>query len=432
MTINFAIVGCGGMGMRHAYGYTEILKIFGKQGVPGAEPIKLAAVCDLHTGPANSVADMVQQETGFRPRVYVDFETMLSEVSDLDAIDIVTDTPWHHKFSIAALESGRHAMTEKPMGLTLKACRQMRDASEKNGKILSVAENYRRDPLNRLTLELINSGAIGNPYFAVDIGMGSAGGAVMHSTVWRAKKNLAGGMVMDAGVHNADMLLYLMGPADTVFAETATYETQRELRDMSSVAHNLADMYRHRVESGGKTGDIIEQDAVDTVFSLIKFKSGAIGQLCLTDVSHGETIGQSSIHGSNGTLLRTSSRSGKPPIIRRPNGEEIVGNDLLSLVPDWRLDEVTATLWDSDRLGSYDLDWRDIDKKIVAIEYADLARAISSNSSPEVGPLEGMAALALSYGVMESGLSRQPVSLSDVIDGTVSQFQNEIDETAGI
>ena len=101
MTINFAIVGCGGMGMRHAYGYTEILKIFGKQGIPGAESINLAAVCDLHTGPASSVADMIEQETGSRPRVYLDFETMLNEMSDLDAVDIVTDTPWHHKFSIA-------------------------------------------------------------------------------------------------------------------------------------------------------------------------------------------------------------------------------------------------------------------------------------------------------------------------------------------
>ena len=431
MALNIALVGCGGMGMRHAYGYTEIVKIFGKQGVPGAGGINMAAVCDLHEGPANHVADMIESETGSRPRVFVDFETMLREASDLDAVDIVTDTPMHHRFAIAAMESGRHAMTEKPMGLTLKACRQMRSVAERTGKIIAVAENYRRDPMNRLTRALIEGGAIGKPYFAVDMQFASARGGVMHGTVWRAKKNQAGGMVLDAGVHNADMLLYLMGEADTVFAETATFERQRVLRDMEAQSANLAQFYGHRVETGGQIGDMIEHDAADTAFALVRFKSGAIGQLSLTDVSHGEHIGQSSIHGSEGTLVRSPSRSGRPPVIKR-EGETLTGEDLLSLVPEWELDEVTAALWKENRMGSYTLDFRQIDRKIVAIEYADFARAIASGGSPEVGPAEGMAALALAYGVMESGESGQLVSLADVTDGTVSRFQDDIDRVVGI
>ncbi len=49
------------------------------------------------------------------------------------------------------------------MGLTLKACRQMREMADDTGRVLAVAENFRRDSMNRLTKALIDSGAIGTP-----------------------------------------------------------------------------------------------------------------------------------------------------------------------------------------------------------------------------------------------------------------------------
>jgi predicted dehydrogenase len=431
MTLNIALVGCGGMGLRHAHGYVELVKTFGKRGVPGAGPVNMVAVCDRHQGPADKVADLIAAGTGKRPQVFLDFDTMLRDLKSLDAIDIVTDTPMHHRFAIAAMEAGRHAMTEKPMGLTLKACRMMEKVSQRTGKVIAVAENYRRDPVNRLSRALLEAGAIGRPYFALDMALSSARGGVMHGTVWRAKRNEAGGTVLDAGVHNADMLLYLMGSASTVYAETATFERQRELRGMESQSPQLAEFYGHRVETGGKKGDMIEHDAADTAFAVVRFDSGAIGQLSLTDTSHGERVSQSTVHGSDGTLVRSPSRSGKPAEIRRER-ETLRGDELLKLVPDFSLDEVTAALWGRDRLGSYELDFREIDRKIVAIEYADFAQAIATGRQPEVGSVEGMAALALAYGVMESGEAKAPVRLEDVTSGAVSAFQDDIDRVMRI
>ena len=43
-----------------------------------------------------------------------------------------------------------------------------------------------------------------------------------------------------------------------------------------------------------------------------------------------------------------------------------------------------------------------------------------------------MKALAVSYGILESGHSGQPVSLSDIMDGSVADYQTEIDRDAGI
>ena len=424
MTFKIALVGCGGMGRRHAHGYIELRKHF--------DTVEMAAVCDVHHDVAATVAGEIGEATGATPDIYTDFDEMIAK-ADLDGVAIVTSTPMHHRFAIKAMNAGLHVITEKPMGLTLKACRQMREASESTGKVVAVAENYRRDPMNRLTKALIDSGAIGTPYFALDIGVNSSDGAVMHSTVWRAKKEQAGGAPLDAGVHNADMLLYLMGGANSVFAETAINEPQRTLRPMSEVAPVLAEMYNHRKEVGYSTGDIVEQTAVDTAFGVIRFKSGAIGQLLMTDTSHGQSLGVSTISGSNGTMYRPRSRSGESPRIVRNDGREITGDALLELVPDFELDDTTSILWNgARRTSSYDMNFREIDSKILAYEYLDMVQAAESGGQPEVGPKEGMDALALAYALMESGTSGLPVTVEDVAEGKASAFQDEIDTEMGI
>jgi predicted dehydrogenase len=424
MTFKIALVGCGGMGRRHAHGYIELRKYF--------DTVTMAAVCDVHHDVAATVAGEIGEATGATPDIYTDFDDMLAN-ADLDGVAIVTSTPMHHIFAIKAMNAGLHVITEKPMGLTLKACRQMREFSHSTGKVMAVAENYRRDPMNRLTRALIEAGAIGTPYFALDIGVGSSNGAVMHSTVWRAKKEQAGGAPLDAGVHNADMLLYLMGGASSVYAETSIFEPVRTLRPMDEVAPGLAQMYNHRREDGYSTGDEVAQTAVDTAFGVIRFKSGAIGQLLMTDTSHGQSVGVSTISGSTGTMYRPRSRSGESPRIVRKDGAEITGDALLDMVPEFELDDTTSTLWNgARRISSYDMDFRDIDSKILAYEYLDMVRAAESGGQPEVGPQEGMDALALAYALMESGVSGAPVSVEDVAEGRASTFQDEIDAEMGI
>ncbi|MDP7088186.1 MAG: Gfo/Idh/MocA family oxidoreductase [Dehalococcoidia bacterium] len=424
MTFKIALVGCGGMGRRHAHGYAELRKYF--------DTVIMSAVCDVHHDVASAVAGEIGVATGIVPEIFTDFDDMLAN-SDLDGVAIVTSTPMHHQFAIKAMEAGLHVITEKPMGLTLNACRQMRDVSIATGKVLAVAENYRRDPMNRLTKALITTGAIGVPYFAIDIGVGSSNGAVMHSTVWRAKKEQAGGMPLDAGVHNADMLLYLMGPVNSVYAETSIFEPHRTLLPMTEVAPSLAAMYDHRREEGYLFGDEVEQTAVDTAFGVIRFESGAIGQLGMTDTSHGQSLGVSTISGSEGTLYRSQSRSGQSPRILRNDGTELTGDALLDLVPDFMLDKTTSILWDGERrISSYDMDFRLIDSKILAYEYIDMVQAVESGGQPEVGPEEGIQALALAYALVESGVKGESITLQDVADGLVSFYQDEINTQMGI
>ena len=421
MSLNLGLVGCGGMGMRHAHGYIELRKHF--------ESFTLSGVCDRHEAAANGVADAVEDATGQRPQVFTDYEAMLA--SGVDAVDIVTDTRMHHTFALQAFDAGVHVLTEKPMALTMKACRLMRDAAEAKGLVLSIGEQYRRDPMNRLAKALIDAGAIGEPGFAMKVSLGG-GSALMHDTGWRALKSRAGSVIIEQGVHEADLLIYFMGDIQSLDARTGLFAPVRVREGMSG---QIAQFYSHRVEDAFANQETVEIDQEDTAISLLNFASGAIGQLTITNASIGYGTGINTIHGSAGTMQMPPTRTGIPATIHlEGRSDSLNQHEMLELVPDWQLDETTAAFFGGvTRIGAYDVGFEAIDRILVAIEMQELAAAIESGDrNVEVDAEVGMKALAVSYGILESGFSGQPVSLTDIMDGSVADYQAEIDRDAGI
>jgi len=143
---------------------------------------------------------------------------------ELLGVDVVTEAASHHRVAAACLEAGLHVQCEKPLALTMRGCNLLIETARQAGRILSVAENYRRDPMNRLIRALIEDGAIGTPQLLVDTAVG--GGKRMIITPWRHRK-LAGTIVLDAGTHNADVMQYYVGDADTVYGEGRLFEKYR-------------------------------------------------------------------------------------------------------------------------------------------------------------------------------------------------------------
>ena len=139
--LKIAQVGCGGMGLRHIYGQYEL-----KQ---NRDPFDMIAVCDLNEDSAEHVANEAEKVLGKRPKVYTDFDLMISKES-LDAVEIVTDVGIHHSLAIKALDAGLHVSVEKPLGLTVRACLKIIEAAKRNNRVLVIQENHRRDPLNRM------------------------------------------------------------------------------------------------------------------------------------------------------------------------------------------------------------------------------------------------------------------------------------------
>jgi phthalate 4,5-cis-dihydrodiol dehydrogenase len=100
----------------------------------------------------------------YRARYGIDvFETasQLSARRDVDVVYVATPNYLHAEHAIAALESGKHVIVEKPMALTLEQCDAMIATAEKNGAQIMVAHTRSFNPPIRKMREIIASRRLG-------------------------------------------------------------------------------------------------------------------------------------------------------------------------------------------------------------------------------------------------------------------------------
>jgi predicted dehydrogenase len=261
------------------------------------------------------------------------------------------------------------------------------------GRKLAVAENYRRDPINRLGKALVEGGAIGRLFLATQAS--SSSGELVIITPWRHRRD-RGGIVIDMGVHYTDILEFYMGPIDTVFGMSAIVDTERV--DPQGAVHPA--------------------DAEDLSVGVMRFRTGAIANWSLSLAGRGEASFTRAIYGRAGSLSIPSDRSGKPLTLsqRRAGTDAVVPQDeLLRLAPEFALDATTAALFGAERLTAYDLPWTDIDANLLGIEQADFVDAIGNDREPEVSGEQGLRSLALVVGLLESEYLGRMVTVAEML-----------------
>jgi predicted dehydrogenase len=147
--VRLSIVGCGGIGRRHLAGLAELARF-------EHQTTELVAVCDLIERNATDLADEASALLGSRPGVFLDLATMVQETEGLEAAACTTDSGSHHLVASELLDLGLHTLCEKPLALTVRGCNRIIAAAQRSGKVLSVAEYFRRDPINRLVRALLD------------------------------------------------------------------------------------------------------------------------------------------------------------------------------------------------------------------------------------------------------------------------------------
>ena len=418
-SLPLAIVGCGGMGHRHLYGLAELQRA-------GRSPFALVGACDPNLDNANSLADQAADLLGRRPSVAKDLEGLPAEVR---AVDVCTLPAFHHTSAIAALQRGWHVMCEKPMGLTLRACQAMIRAARQAGRVLSVAENYRRDPINRLARALIDAGALGQPRLLIHNTLG--GGDQMMISVWRHQKN-SSGILLDVGVHFADIMEYFLGPAVTAYAQTRLHEPIRHnpvAGKDNAEKRSPAGVYERWQKAMPAQ---FEATAEDAAYATILFTNGAVAQYIEDHAVHGQGLWQRTLYGSQGSMNLPGDRSGQRLQLTLPGKEAMDDQRLLELAPNFCLDPVTAALFGGERLYEYHFPFPEIDRKLIAVEYAEFGEGILHQQAPEVGAEMGARAVALSYALLESQVAGQAVSVAEVLEDRLNGYQAEINASLGL
>ncbi|KAA3511679.1 Gfo/Idh/MocA family protein [Agrobacterium rosae] len=191
---------------------------------------EVAVLCDLDAVRLNAVAD----EFSVPCRITSSDELM--EMPDIDIIDICTPPAIHTKLILQALAAGKHVVCEKPLTGSLAELDEVVSAEQTAKGMLMPIYQYRYGDGVQQARRIIESGLAGKPYVATAETLWKRD-AAYYDNPWRGRwATELGGVLMTHAIHLHDMMTYLMGPIDRVFARAATRVNSIEVEDCVSAS----------------------------------------------------------------------------------------------------------------------------------------------------------------------------------------------------
>mgnify|MGYP001826336619 FL=1 len=140
--------------------------------------------------------------------------------NDIDAVHLISPNSVHAEQAILAARQGKHVFVEKPLANTIQDAKNTIAACREANVVLMVGQHLRRLAGFRKLKELIAGGVIGEPIqveanFSQNLGFG----LTPESFRWRGDDSgCPAGALMTLGIHHSDLMNYLLGPIETVFA----------------------------------------------------------------------------------------------------------------------------------------------------------------------------------------------------------------------
>jgi predicted dehydrogenase len=150
------------------------------------------------------------------PRVHDGYAALIGD-PEIDAIYNPLPNGLHCRWTIAALEAGKHVLCEKPMASNADEALRMAETAEKAGRVLMEAFHWRYHPLAERMLEIVRSGSLGTIRHIE---------ARLCFPLWipgdiRYRWDLAGGATMDAGAYTVSQVRHLAGAEPEIVAAEA-------------------------------------------------------------------------------------------------------------------------------------------------------------------------------------------------------------------
>lgn len=282
--LGVGIIGTGWFGSEHARALAEL---------PQA---RLLGVCGASLESAQVFARQYGGRAFARPQ-----ELLASP--EIEAVLIATPHHLHTSLAVQAAQSGKHILLEKPMAPSLDECDQIVAAAQQSGVKLMLGHlSHFERPFVRAK-ELLDSGELGEPV----LGQSSFAKFWMEHNrrSWHLERSSGGGMMLTAGIHGLDRLMWLMGsPVSSVSAQFGTH--------------------------------FHTQQADDSALLLLRFANGAAGTF--------SSIGYA--RGAPSFLLEITATQGRLRI--DPQQGLFIGRDNrwqevpASLVKDWPLEPLVA------------------------------------------------------------------------------------------
>ncbi len=217
--------------------------------IPG---VRVQAVCDIWKF-SQLQAGAKLKKAGHEPAMYENFEDLLAKEKGLDAAIVATPDFWHAPQTEACLRAGLNVYCESMMSQTIDGARAMVRAANETKKLLQIGHQRRSNPrythvMEKLVREVRLAGRITaataqwNKPVADDLGAPKSqeipaatlqqyGYKDMHQfRNWRWVKALSGGPIQNLGVHQIDVISWLLDarPQAIVAMGGADYNPRNE------------------------------------------------------------------------------------------------------------------------------------------------------------------------------------------------------------
>lgn len=252
--LRFALVGCGRIAVRHS-------ELLGQNIIDGCE---LAAVCDTVASKAETIGKK------YDVPYFTDMHEMMSS-EDIDVVTVLTESGNHARDVIALAPYGKHVVVEKPMALTLPDADAMIMACDSNDvRLFVIKQNRFNVPVQKLR-EALDDGRFGKLILGTVRVRWCRPQSYYDQDSWRGTWALDGGVLTNQASHHVDLLEWMLGEPEAVFARSTTA---------------LADI-----------------ETEDTAVVVIRFKSGALGVVEATTAARPRDLeGSLSILGEKGAV----------------------------------------------------------------------------------------------------------------------------------
>ena len=253
--LNVALVGCGRIAKRHS----ELL------GDGQIEGIRLAAVCDLEEDKARAIGER------FGVPFHTDMDRMMQQES-IDMVVVLTPTGMHAGHVIKLARFGKDIMVEKPMALTLEDADAMIQACDEHGcRLFVVKQNRFNVPVVKLR-EAVEAQRFGKFVLGTVRVRWCRHQHYYDQDAWRGTWAMDGGVLTNQASHHVDMLQWMIGDVESVFAKASTA--------------------------------LVDIEAEDTIIVTLKFRNGALGIIEATTAARPINLeGSISVLGEHGTVV---------------------------------------------------------------------------------------------------------------------------------
>ena len=308
----------------------------------------------------------------YNTHAYPDISTMVADTKS-DLVIVCTTHPYHKQPAVEAALAGANVLVEKPLASDLQDCDDIIATCIKNNVRTGVISQRRwYEPVKRVK-QAIESGKIGKPVLAEVTMLGWRDKAYYNSDDWRGKwKTEGGGVLVNQSPHQLDILIWLMGEIDEVYG----------------LWRNLNHPF-------------IEVE--DTALAIIKFRSGAIGNVLVSNSQKPGLYGKVHVHGENGASVGVQTDGGAMFIAGSTGVAEPPVNDLWTvpgeenLLKGW-IREDTETFNNCDPTVRY-----------IQYQIEDFLQSIGDGKEPSVTGEDGRRTVELFTAIYRSTRDNKPV-----------------------